>query len=183
MWYYIYRPCGNDPDNENALDHDRVLELRRFIVEQRRRAKLFIIDAYWDADGKAVCPGAMGLSHHIAPNGAVEFCPVIQASTTFLNSDASNLEEAFQKDSFLQNLRTFSARQGRSCVLMENPGELGDFLMENHAVDSSNRDFLATLSQRRRFVCHDLPGEEIPERSFAYRLMKRSCFFGFGAYG
>ena len=55
--------------------------------------------------------------------------------------------------------------------------------MENQAADSSNRDFLATLSQRRRFVCHDLPGEEIPERSFAYRLMKRSCFFGFGAYG
>ena len=183
IWYYIYRPCGSDPDNENALDHDRVLELRRFIVEQRRRAKLFIIDAYWDADGKAVCPGAMGLSHHIAPNGAVEFCPVIQASTTFLNSDASNLEAAFQKDSFLQNLRTFSARQGRSCVLMENPGELGNFLMENHAADSSNRDFLSTLSQRCRFVCHDLPGEEIPERSFAYRLMKRSCFFGFGAYG
>ena len=66
---------------------------------------------------------------------------------------------------------------------MENPGELGNFLMENHAADSSNRDFLSTLNQRCRFVCHDLPGEEIPERSFAYRLMKRSCFFGFGAYG
>ena len=68
-------------------------------------------------------------------------------------------------------------------MLMENPGELADFLMESHAADSSNRDFLATLKQRRRFVCHDLPGEEIPERSFIYRMMKRSCFFGFGAYG
>ena len=183
MWYYIYRPCGDDPDTENALDRDQILELRRFIVEQRCRAKIFIIDAYWDADGKAVCPGAMGLSHHIAPNGAVEFCPVIQAASTFLNSDASNLEAAFQSDPFLQNLRTFSARQGRSCILMEQPGELGGFLAKTHAVDSSNREFVTTLNQRSRFACHDLPGEEIPERSFAYRMMKRSCFFGFGAYG
>jgi hypothetical protein len=68
-------------------------------------------------------------------------------------------------------------------MLMEKPGELGDFLAKNRAVDSSNREFLPTLSQRDRFVCHDLPGEEIPDRSFVYRIMKRSCFFGFGAYG
>ena len=183
IWYYIYRPCGCDPDTENALDHDRILALRRFIVEQRRRAKIIIIDAYWDADGRAVCPGAMGLSHHIAPNGAVEFCPVVQAAGTFLNPDASNLEAAFQTDSFLGGLRAFSAQKGRSCVLMENPGELGDFLAKSHAADSSNRDFLPSLRTRARFPCHDLPDEEVPERSFVYRMMKRHYFFGFGAYG
>ena len=80
IWYFIYRPCGPDPDCANALNREHVLELRRFVVEQRRTAKILILDAYWDADGRALCPGAMGLSHHIAPNGAVEFCPIIQSS-------------------------------------------------------------------------------------------------------
>ena len=66
---------------------------------------------------------------------------------------------------------------------MENPGELGDFLVKSHAADSSNRDFLPSLRTRARFPCHDLPDEEVPERSFVYRMMKRSYFFGFGAYG
>ncbi|MBP5320340.1 MAG: radical SAM protein [Kiritimatiellae bacterium] len=183
IWYYIYRPCGSDPDTDNALDRDRILALRRFIVEQRCRANLLIIDAYWDAAGRAVCPGAMGLSHHIAPNGAVEFCPIIQATGDYLAPDAANLEALLQTDPLLACLRTFSAQTGRKCVLMEAPGALGDFLTAHHAHDSSNRDFLASLSRRVPLVCHDLPGDEIPERSLLYRLMKRFYFFGFGAYG
>jgi len=30
---------------------------------------------------------------------------------------------------------------------------------------------------------HDLPGQEIPERYWPYRLAKKHWFFGFGAYG
>ncbi|MBO7653714.1 MAG: radical SAM protein [Kiritimatiellae bacterium] len=183
IWYYIYRPCGNDPDTGNALDRERILALRRFIVEQRCRANLFIIDAYWDADGRAVCPGTMGLSHHIAPNGAVEFCPIIQTAGTRLAPDASNLEAAFQSDPFLGRLRAFSIQTGRKCILMEKPQELGGFLTEQNVQDSSGRAFLSGLAQREPLICHDLPGDEIPERSLVYRLMKRSYFFGFGAYG
>ncbi|MGL4854360.1 MAG: radical SAM protein, partial [Lentisphaeria bacterium] len=75
IWYFIYRPCGVDPDIDNALDEEQIVALRQFIVNQRLTAKIIIVDAYWDSEGKAVCPGAMGLSHHIAPNSAVEFCP------------------------------------------------------------------------------------------------------------
>ena len=183
IWYYIYRPCGSSPEPERALDAEQIVSLRRFIVEQRRTAKLMIIDAYWDADGNAVCPGAMGLSHHIAPNGAVEFCPIVQSTGDYLNEDASNLEEIFQKNPYLKQLRHFSVQNGRNCLPMEAPHELKAFLSEQKASDSSNRNYLQELSAAVSLPCHHVPGQELPEKSLAYRWGKRHYFFGFGAYG
>lgn len=183
IWYYIYRPCGAEPDFACALDEDQIVALRRFIVQQRRKARILVIDAYWDARGNAVCPGAMGLSHHIAPNGAVEFCPIIQYTGGFLNDDASNLEALFQQNPFLEQLRVYSSGLGRNCILMESPSELATFLREHGAIDSSNRDGQAELLARPPMVCHDVKGREIPETSWAYRLGKKYYFFGFGAYG
>ena len=183
IWYYIYRPCGSSPEPERALDVEQIVGLRRFIVEQRRKAKLMIIDAYWDADGNAVCPGAMGLSHHIAPNGAVEFCPIVQSTGDYLNEDASNLEEFFQKNPYLEQLRQFSVQNGRNCLPMEAPHELKDFLAERKAIDSSNRNYPQELAAAAPLPCHHVPGQELPEKSMAYRWGKRHYFFGFGAYG
>jgi len=184
IWYFIFRPCGTDPDYENALDRDLVLKLRKFLVEQRRTAKILILDAYWDADGRALCPGAMGLSHHIAPNGAVEFCPIMQSADGFLNADASNLEAIFQQETLLAGLRDFSTEHGRDCMVMKSPHELCDHLKSNGAQDSSGRDtFFRELAERAPMSCHEVPGGEIPERSAAYRFGKRNYFFGFGAYG
>ena len=184
IWYFIYRPCGVDPEYENALDREHVLKLRQFLVEQRRTAKILILDAYWDADGRALCPGAMGLSHHIAPNGAVEFCPIMQTADGFLNADASNLEAIFQRETLLAGLRKFSADQGRDCMVLHSPHELCDHLKSNAAQDSSGRDtFFRELAERPPMCCHDVPGVEIPERDAAYRFGKRNYFFGFGAYG
>ena len=184
IWYFIYRPCGVDPEYENALDRDHVLKLRQFLVEQRRTAKILILDAYWDADGRGLCPGAMGLSHHIAPNGAVEFCPIMQSAGGYLNADASNLEAIFQQKALLHGLRRFSTGQGRDCMVMKSPHELCDYLKTNGAQDSSGRDaFFRELAERPPMSCHDVPGVEIPERDAAYRFGKRNYFFGFGAYG
>ena len=184
IWYFIYRPCGPDPEYENALDRDHVLKLRQFLVEQRRTAKIVILDAYWDAEGHAQCPGAMGLSHHISPNGAVEFCPIMQAAGGHLNADASNLEAIFQQETLLAGLRKFSASQGRDCMVIHSPHELLDNLKANSAEDSSGRDgFFRELAERTPMCCHDVPGGEIPEQSAAYRFGKRNYFFGFGAYG
>lgn len=183
IWYYIYRPCGANPEPENALDEEQILRLRRFMVEQRRKSRILIIDAYWDARGNAVCPGAMGLSHHIAPNGALEFCPVIQFTGECLNNTASNLESILQVNPLLGELRRFCAEKGRNCVLMESPHELADFMRSHNAIDSSNRDALQELSARQPLVCHDLKGREVPEKSLCYRLGKKFYFFGFGAYG
>ena len=184
IWYFIYRPCGTDPEYENALDREHVLKLRQFLVEQRRTAKILILDAYWDADGRALCPGAMGLSHHIAPNGAVEFCPIMQAAGGFLDKTASNLESVFQQKTVLANLREFSSSQGRDCMVLHSPHELCDHLKSNGAQDSSGRDtFFRELADRPPMCCHDVPGFEIPEQDAAYRFGKRNYFFGFGAYG
>ena len=164
IWYFIYRPCGPDPEYENALDREHVLKLRQFLVEQRRTAKIVILDAYWDAEGHAQCPGAMGLSHHISPNGAVEFCPIMQAAGGHLNADASNLEAIFQQETLLAGLRKFSASQGRDCMVIHSPHELLDNLKANSAEDSSGRDgFFRELAERTPMCCHDVPGGEIPE--------------------
>lgn len=183
IWYYIYRPCGANPVPENALDEEQIIRLRQFIVDQRVKAEIIIIDAYWDAMGRAVCPGAMGISHHIAPNGAVEFCPVIQFTGDFLKENSDNLQNIFQQDKFLAELREFSAQAGRSCVLMDSPRELAAFMCEHNAVDSSNRDAYSELIRREPLVSHGMEGHEIPEKSWLYRLGKKYYFFGFGAYG
>jgi MoaA/NifB/PqqE/SkfB family radical SAM enzyme len=183
IWYYVYRPCGSDPESQIALSEEQIIQLRQFMVDQRTKSKLIIIDAYWDANGNAVCPGAMGLSHHIAPSGAVELCPVIQFTDEFLNKDASNLEAIFQKNKFLHALRDFSSKAGRSCVYMESPGQLADFLREHGALDSSNRNAIDELANCHPLPGHGVTGKEIPEKSWAYRLAKKYYFFGFGAYG
>lgn len=183
IWYFIYRPCGENPDFPNALEPEQILELRRFMVEQRKSAKILILDAYWDANGNALCPGATGLSHHISPGGAVEFCPIVQSAGAYLNDDASNLESIFQQNQFLPELRKFSIEQGRDCMLMKSPQELQAFLHQHNAIDSSGRDFQREMAERSPMPCHHMQNQEIPEKSRAYRFCKKYYFFGFGAYG
>jgi MoaA/NifB/PqqE/SkfB family radical SAM enzyme len=83
VWYYVYRPVGPRPAEDLALSPDQVVALRRFLVEARTRHPIAIIDAYWDADGAALCPMAVGISHHIGPTGGIEPCPVIQVAAAW----------------------------------------------------------------------------------------------------
>ena len=104
LWYYIYRPVGGNPITENALSKEQIRSFRIFLNEQRVDAPLFIIDTYWDDKGRAMCPAATGMSHHISPAGAVEFCPPLQMAKEFINADASNLVEIFNNSEFLASL-------------------------------------------------------------------------------
>ena len=184
LWYYIYRPVGAAPNTDNALDREQIIALRRFIVEQRRNAPLQIIDAYWDDKGSALCPAATGISHHIAPSGAVEFCPPLQMSRDFINETGTNLKEIFTGSAFLSELRKLTAAHSRGCIILENPELMVDFLVKQGAVDSTSRQ---TVLEEFRKMCklpgHDLQGEEIPDQNVFYRLLKKKYFFGFGAYG
>ena len=184
LWYYIYRPVGAAPNTDNALDRGQIIALRRFIVEQRRNAPLQIIDAYWDDKGSALCPAATGISHHIAPSGAVEFCPPLQMSRDFINETGTNLKEIFTGSAFLSELRKLTAAHSRGCIILENPELMVDFLVKQGAVDSTSRQ---TVLEEFRKMCklpgHDLQGEEIPDQNVFYRLLKKKYFFGFGAYG
>ena len=184
LWYYIYRPVGNNPIIENALSKEQIRDFRVFLSEQRVDAPLFIIDTYWDDKGRAMCPAATGMSHHIAPSGAVEFCPPLQMAKEFINADASNLVEIFNNSEFLASLRKMTAETSRGCILLENPQKMLQFLQEWNAIDSTSRGTVAEEYAAMRVVAgHDMQGEEIEEKSMIYRMLKKRYFFGFGAYG
>jgi MoaA/NifB/PqqE/SkfB family radical SAM enzyme len=184
LWYYLYRPVGADPKPENALDKEQIREFRKFMVEQRKSAPLFIIETYWDDKGNALCPGATGMSHHISPSGAVEFCPPLQLAKDFINEDASNLVELFDKSEFLTGLRKMTAESSRGCILLENPQKMVQFMEKYQAVDTTSRGTVLEEYKRMTPVAgHNMEGEEIPEQNTVYRLMKKKYFFGFGAYG
>jgi MoaA/NifB/PqqE/SkfB family radical SAM enzyme len=184
LWYYIYRPVGAESNIANALDKAQIRELRRFIVEQRRDAPLQIVDAYWDDKGNALCPGAVGISHHISPAGAVEFCPPMQMAKDFLNEDASNLSEIFEKSTFLEDFRKVTAQISRGCIILENPELMVRFLEQQGAIDSTTRgSVLEEFKKMHVLAGHSMPGEEIPEQNAIYRWVKKNYFFGFGAYG
>lgn len=183
LWYYIYRPVGPNPCPEMCLSAEEIVALRRFIVDLRLRIPMIVVDAYWDHEGRALCPAATGISHHIGPMGDVEPCPPVQFARENVNGH-SDLKTLVEDSAFLREFRQFSAAQTRGCVLLDCPEKLHQFLQAQGARDTSGRGTafaeLAAMSCRPG---HHRPGEEIPEKHWAYRLAKRHWFFGFGAYG
>ncbi len=183
LWYYIYRPVGPRPTPELALDPAQIVDLRRFIVDSRRRSPLLIVDAYWDHEGRALCPAAVGMAHHIGPGGDVEPCPPIQFALDNVR-DGRPLAELFRDSTFLKSFRDFSRTTTRGCVIMEDPERLKAFLLAQGARDSSGRGTgYAELAAMKAHTSHHVPSAEIPERSAAFRFAKKYWFFGFGAYG
>lgn len=184
VWYYIYRPSGPAPGFEEALSDSQVQDLRRFLIEQRQRCRAaVIIDAYWDHEGNALCPAAMGISHHINALGDVEPCPPVQCSDVRIDL-ASDVASTIEGSAFLKAFRTEVPALTRGCVLMDHPAELAELADQCGAHDSSGRGrFFAELAGRPVCGCHNHAGEPMPETSWGYRLAKKHCFFGFGAYG
>ncbi len=182
-WYYIYRPCGANPCRELALPDEDILRLRRFIVEQRARSRLALVDAYWDAEGRALCPAVTGISHHINPYGDVEVCPPIQFATDRID-ERTDVRELFDRSTLLREFRRDVAARTRGCILLEAPGELARILAAAGARNVSGRvDELGALAGAPVLPSHHMAGREIPERSVLVRFAKRHWFFGFGAYG
>jgi len=182
-WYDLYRPVGPRPTPELALTAEQVLAVRRFIVDIRARLPIAVVDAYWDAQGGALCPAVVGMAHHISPSGDIEPCPPLQFARDNVG-DGRNLEQVFADSEFLSRFRREISKTTQGCIILENPALLKRFLEESGASDSSGRgtafDELARMDVR---PSHHLPGEEIPEKHWAYRLAKKFWFFGFGAYG
>ena len=183
MWYYIYRPVGPDPSPELALTPDQVYALRRFIVESRRKHPILIVDSYWDHEGRALCPAAVGIGHHISPEGDIEPCPPIQfAGENICNGKP--MVDLFNDSEFLNRFKQTAAKATRGCILMERPDLLKQVVEISSAWDSSGRgtamEELAAMTDR---TSHHLPGREIPEAYWPYRFAKKHWFFGFGAYG
>ena len=182
VWYYIYRPAGGNPCPELALTREQILALRRFIVEIRCRVPIIVVDAYWDHEGRALCPAAVGISHHVNPRGDIEPCPPIQFACD--NVADGNLMDTMRDSAFLRDFRRLATTATRGCVFLEKPGELADFMEQHGARDATGRGTgLAELRRLPSLPDHHQPGAEIPEKSWMYRFAKRNWFFGFGAYG
>ena len=184
LWYYIYRPVGADAHPEQALSQEQIRGLRQFLVSERMNAPLVLIAVYWDEKGRAMCPGATGMSHHISPSGALEFCPVIQLATDFLNEDASNMTELYAESHFLAGMRRQVARTTRGCIVMDNPERMVQLLQEYPLQETTSRGTAMKEYQNMYNIpSHDMEPDLIPEQSRPYRWLKRNYFFGFGAYG
>lgn len=180
-WFYTYRPVGPDPCPELALTPEQLLEVRRFIVRMRAKLPIGIVDAYWDDQGQALCPMVTGMSHHVAPSGAIEPCPILQFAKESIGE--GDVYELITRSEFLRDFRETSARATRGCILLERP-DVVRALVERHAArDTTQRQTaLAELDAVGPRTSQHAPGAEIPEEHWLYRFAKRHWFFGFGAY-
>jgi MoaA/NifB/PqqE/SkfB family radical SAM enzyme len=183
-WYHTYRPVGENASPELALTPEQVLRVRGFVVRMRTRLPLALVDAYWDDQGRALCPMATGISHHINPWGDIEPCPIIQFATDSIHTDR-DLFDVMNESAFIRDFRETAAKNTRGCIVLERP-DLVRTLVERHAPrDTTHRQPGAGLAEleamRSRHSQHN-PGNEIPEEHWAYRFAKKHWFFGFGAY-
>ncbi|UUO07930.1 radical SAM protein [Blastopirellula sp. J2-11] len=182
-WYHIYRIVGPEPNPQLALTPEQQYQARKFVVEMRCKKPIAIIDAYYDADGNALCPAATGFTHHISPYGDIEPCPVIQFAKESIH-DERPLKEVFNESEFLQGFRELAASSTRGCIILERPDLLNEYARKNEAKDTTVRGAAyQELDELQTNPSQYNPGREVPEKSWAYWLLKKFAFHDYGAYG
>jgi MoaA/NifB/PqqE/SkfB family radical SAM enzyme len=185
-WFHVYRPMGPDANEQLCLTPAQQLRVRKFVVEMRAKKPLVIIDAYHDGEGKALCPAATGVTHHINPWGDIEPCPIVQFTRESIHSgeaDNRSLKEKFLGSEFLRDFRELARETTRGCIVLERPDLLKELVEKHGARDSTARGTaLAELEAMQVRPSQYAPGREIPEKSWLYRLAKKFWFNDFGAY-
>jgi MoaA/NifB/PqqE/SkfB family radical SAM enzyme len=181
-WYHVYRAVGPESKPELALTPEQQRRIRQFVVDTRATKPIVMIDAYHDADGNALCPAATGFTHHVSPWGDIEPCPVIQLATESIH-DERPLRETMNNSEFLRDFRQIAAEHTRGCIILERPDLLQQLADKHSARDTTARkQVFAELDSFESKTSQYIPGNEIPERSWAYRIAKRMAFNDFGAY-
>lgn len=182
VWYHTYRPVGPQPNFQLALRPEQLVRVRKFVVEMRAKMPIAIIDAYYDHRGEALCPMSTGISHHISPRGDIEPCPIIQFAKETIR-DERGLYATMRDSAFLKDFRQLSARHTRGCVVLERPDLVKELVLKHGARDTTVRGTaMAELEAMRPRFSQWLPGEEVPEKHWMYRLSKKYWFYDFGAY-
>ncbi len=185
-WFHVYRPMGPKPNPELCLTGEQSLRARKFVVEMRAKKPMVIVDAYHDGEGKALCPAANGISHHINPWGGIEPCPIVQFSKESIHSSESDprpLKDKFLRSAFLDGFRKLAAGTTRGCIVLERPDLLKKLVEAHDARDATARQTaLAELAAMSPRPSQYNPAAEIPERNVFYRLAKRLFFNDFGVY-
>lgn len=182
-WFHIYRPVGPDSNPDLALTPEQQRVARQFVVDMRCKKPIIFIDAYYDADGHALCPAATGFTHHINPWGDVEPCPIIQFAKESIH-DERPLDQVFNESDYLRDFRKTAAEHTRGCIVLERP-DLIESLADRHgAKDSTARkkalEELRAASAHSSQYAPDM--EPIPEKSWAYRLAKKFAYHDYGVY-
>lgn len=181
-WFHVYRVVGPDPNGQLALSPQQQLQARRFVVEMRAKKPIVIVDAYYDGEGRALCPAATGFTHHISPYGDIEPCPVIQLATESIH-DQRPLRQTFNESAFLNDFRQTAASNTRGCIVLERPDLLLELAQRHGARDTTVRGTaIAELKALQPRPSQYNPGQEIPEKNWTYRLIKKYCFNDFGVY-
>jgi MoaA/NifB/PqqE/SkfB family radical SAM enzyme len=185
-WYHVYRPMGPDANPHLCLTPEQQLRARKFVVEMRAKKPIIIIDAYYDGEGRAVCPAATGISHHINPWGDIEPCPIVQFSRESIHAseeDPRTLREKFLGSAFLRDFRQLAQSSTRGCIVLERPDLLKELVERHGAKDATVRGTaLAEVEALRVRTSQYNPGSEVPEKNLLYRLAKRFWFNDFGVY-
>lgn len=181
-WYHTYRPVGPKINEQLALNPEQIQRARRFIVNMRARKPIAIVDAYYDHAGKALCPMATGISHHVSPTGAIEPCPIIQFATEDI-TDKRGLFETFTKSEFLADFRQTSAAHTRGCVVLERPDVVKQLVLKHSAKDTTVRQSaMAELDRMSPRPSQWVKEENIPEKHWMYWVAKRFFYTDFGVY-
>ena len=181
-WYHTYRPVGPKPNFDLALRPEQLVRVRKFVVEMRAKLPIAIIDAYYDGEGQALCPMSTGVSHHIGPKGDIEPCPIIQFATENIR-DSRGIYATMRDSVFLKDFRELSAQHTRGCVVLERPDLVKDLVVKHGARDTTVRGTaMAELEMMTPRFSQWLPGEEVPEKHWMYRIAKKYWFSDFGAY-
>ena len=181
-WFHTYRPVGPKMNPALALRPDQLVRVRKFVVEMRARMPIAIIDAYYDGEGQALCPMSTGISHHVNPAGEIEPCPIIQFAAENIR-DSRGIYATMRDSTFLRDFRELSAQHTRGCVVLERPDLVKDLVVKHGARDTTLRGTaMAELEAMTPRFSQWLPGEEVPEKHWMYRLSKRYWFSDFGAY-
>ncbi len=182
VWYHGYRPVGPKMNPALALRPDQLVRVRKFVVAMRSTVPIAIIDAYYDHRGQALCPMVTGISHHVGPTGGIEPCPIIQFAAEDIR-DPRGIYATIRDSAFLRDFRELSGRHTRGCVILERPDLVKELVLKHGARDTTLRGTaLAELDAMTPRFSQWLPGEEVPERHWMYRLAKKYWFSDFGAY-
>jgi MoaA/NifB/PqqE/SkfB family radical SAM enzyme len=181
IWYYVYRPVGEDPHPEYCLTKKQLIEARKRMIELRRRHPIIIIDSYWTADGEAFCPAAMGMGFHVGPQGSIEICPPLSFATEMVRDNGGDVYKTINSSEYLRGFQQFVKDRTKGCVILEHPQELIRYIRGSGAQDYSGRNAFAEYERSSPRRSHHLPGEEIPEDYWVYKLLKKNVFFGMGA--
>jgi MoaA/NifB/PqqE/SkfB family radical SAM enzyme len=181
-WFHTYRPVGPMMMPELALSPDQLVRVRRFVVEMRARLPIGIVDAYYDHNGNALCPMAIGISHHVGPGGDIEPCPILQFAVENIR-DSRGVFETIRDSEFLKDFRRLTAQTTRGCIIMERPDLVKQLSLKHGARDTTTRQkAFAELDAIQPRFSQWLPGQEVPETHWLYRLGKKFWFNDYGAY-